>query len=187
MVRWGIWNTSARTSADINYWCSITSNCSIGFRPPKQKYKRIPNVQLLPSAPTCHKPMLAEVFFVVRWCVFGRKIVRPKSSEVSKKLSNEATKPVLKSRPMSQKLSSETAKFIFKSHLMSQKTVKRSDKNKFSKVVRNCKKLSNEATILIFKSRPKLQKNCPTKRQNKFSKVFRNCKKTVQRSDKIYF
>jgi hypothetical protein len=28
------------------------------FRPPKQKYNKIPNVQILPSAPTCHKPML---------------------------------------------------------------------------------------------------------------------------------
>jgi hypothetical protein len=31
------------------------------FRPPKQKYNRIPNVQLLPSAPTCHNTMLAAV------------------------------------------------------------------------------------------------------------------------------
>jgi hypothetical protein len=34
------------------------------FRPPKQKYKRIPNVQLLPSAPTCHNTMLAVRAFV---------------------------------------------------------------------------------------------------------------------------
>jgi hypothetical protein len=34
------------------------------FRPPKQKYKRITKVQLLPSAPTCHNTMLCVVFFV---------------------------------------------------------------------------------------------------------------------------
>jgi hypothetical protein len=33
------------------------------FRQPKQKYKRIPKVQLLPSAPTCHNTMLAAVHF----------------------------------------------------------------------------------------------------------------------------
>jgi hypothetical protein len=33
------------------------------FRPPKQKYKRITKVQLLPSAPTCHNTMLAAVLF----------------------------------------------------------------------------------------------------------------------------
>jgi hypothetical protein len=33
------------------------------FRPPKQKYKSIPKVQLLPSAPTCHNTMLAAVIF----------------------------------------------------------------------------------------------------------------------------
>jgi hypothetical protein len=35
------------------------------FRQPKQKYKRIPNVQSLPSAPTCHNTMLAVVVFSV--------------------------------------------------------------------------------------------------------------------------
>jgi hypothetical protein len=35
------------------------------FRPPKQKYKRIPNVQLLPSAPTCHNTMLSAAAFCV--------------------------------------------------------------------------------------------------------------------------
>ena len=34
-----------------------------GFRPPKQKYNKITNVQLIPSAPTCHNTMLAEVYF----------------------------------------------------------------------------------------------------------------------------
>jgi hypothetical protein len=38
----------------------------MGFRLPKQKYKRISNVQLLPSAPTCHKPMLVAAAFVSR-------------------------------------------------------------------------------------------------------------------------
>jgi hypothetical protein len=34
------------------------------FRPPKQKYKKVPKVQLLPSAPTCHNTMLVAVAFV---------------------------------------------------------------------------------------------------------------------------
>jgi hypothetical protein len=34
------------------------------FRPLKQKYERIPKVQLLPSAPTCHNTMLCAVAFV---------------------------------------------------------------------------------------------------------------------------
>jgi hypothetical protein len=36
----------------------------VSFRPPEQKYKKIPNVQSLPSVPTCHNTMLAEVFFL---------------------------------------------------------------------------------------------------------------------------
>ena len=40
-----------------------------GFRPTEQKYKRITNVQSLPSAPNCHNTMLAVVFiFVVQVC-----------------------------------------------------------------------------------------------------------------------
>ena len=35
------------------------------FRPTEQKYKRIPKVQLLPSAPTCHNTMLAAVFIAL--------------------------------------------------------------------------------------------------------------------------
>ena len=47
------------------------------FRPPKQKYKRITNVQLLPSAPTCHNTMLAEVISSRRLLVLGRCRSRP--------------------------------------------------------------------------------------------------------------
>ena len=39
------------------------------FRPPKQKYNRIPRVQLLPSAPTCHNTMLAVRCFFCRHSV----------------------------------------------------------------------------------------------------------------------
>jgi hypothetical protein len=67
-------------------------------------------------------------------------------------LSNEATKPIFKSRLMSQKiaaveLSNEATKPILKIRLMSLKTVQRSDKT-------NSQKLSETG------------KNCLTKRQN---------------------
>ena len=63
-------------------------------------------------------------------------------------LSNEATKPIFRSRPKLQKV------------------VQQSDKIYSQKSSEVAKKMSNEATRLIFKSRPKLQKNCLTKQQD---------------------
>ena len=60
--RWGNWNSSARTSADVNYCCSITYQCPKGFRPPKQKYNKITNVQSLTSAPLATNPCYRQCF-----------------------------------------------------------------------------------------------------------------------------
>ena len=67
VVRWGIWNSVARTSADINYWCWITYQCSRDFRQPKQKYNKITDVQLLTSAPLATNPLFKSRF---RNCCF---------------------------------------------------------------------------------------------------------------------
>ena len=72
-------------------------------------HKRIPNVQLLPSAPIATNPCWQKCFYrpIMRtWaknCPY--KVVRN-----CKKMSNEATKPILKSRPMSQKIVQQSNK-----------------------------------------------------------------------------
>jgi hypothetical protein len=91
------------------------------FRQPKQMYNRISNVQLLPSAPTCHNTMLCAVFLssdnassgeklskkgrpkMSKNCPTKRQIKFSKVARCRKKLSNEATKLILKSPPKLQK------------------------------------------------------------------------------------
>jgi hypothetical protein len=54
------------------------------FRPPKQMYKRITKVQLLPSAPNCHNTMLAAGKSSSDDVVHGQISVHTKSSKNAK-------------------------------------------------------------------------------------------------------
>ena len=113
--------------------------------------------------------MLCAVFFLVRWCVHRRKTVCLRSSESAKTCPTKRQNQFLKVVRCRKKLSNEATKSILKSRLKPQETVQQSDKtnsqkssavvkncstkrqNQFFKVVRCRKKLSNEATKPIFK------------------------------------
>ena len=69
VVRWGNWNSSARTSADIKTCCWITYQCLKGFRQPKQKYNKVTDVQSLTSAPLATNPCWVPYFSHVDWKV----------------------------------------------------------------------------------------------------------------------